>query len=138
MFHRYLFWTDWGRRASLSKITMDGNPDTRRQVVASKIVQPNAITIDYSRDYLYWADSALNKIEKMHVNGGRRISFLNRELIGHPFALTFYKHFLYWSDWHIQGILRVQFNKRKDSVVRKPVSHPMSLVVFDKHRQPGK
>lgn len=138
LFLRYLFWTDWGRRPYLAKIAMDGNPETRRMVVETGIQQPNAVTIDYSRDHLYWVDSALDKIEKMDVNGGHRIPFLRQELMYHPFALTFYKHFIYWSDWHTQGILRVSMNKRQDSIVRKPISHPMELVVFDKKRQPGK
>ena len=130
-----MFWTDWGRSPCLAKIAMDGNPDTRRKVVDSEIVQPNSVTIDYSRDHLYWVDAALDKVEKMDVNGGHRISFLNKELLVHPFALTFYKHYLYWTDWHIQGIVRVKLNRRRDSIVRKPIAHAMGLVVFDKNRQ---
>lgn len=135
---RYLFWTDWGRMPYLAKISMDGDPDTRRMVVSSAIRFPNAVTIDYTRDYLYWADSYYHKIEKMHVNGGHRTYFLKKELISHPFALTIYDHFIYWSDWRLQGIFRVSSNEAKhDSIVKKPVLHPMSLVVFDKKRQPG-
>jgi sugar lactone lactonase YvrE len=137
-FLRYLFWTDWGRRPYLAKIAMDGDPDTRRMVVETGIRQPNAVTIDYSRDHLYWADSFYDIIQKMDINGGRRIPFLTRELINHPFALTFYRHFIYWSDWHTQGILRLNMNGRQDSIVIKPVTRPMELVVFDRNRQSRK
>jgi integrin beta 2 len=116
---------------------MDGNPDTRRMVVETRIRHPNAVTIDYSSDHLYWADSYYDIIEKMDINGGRRITFLNKELIYHPFSLTFYERFIYWSDWHTQGILRLNQNGRQDSVVVKPVTKPTELVVFDKKRQPG-
>ena len=107
-------------------------------VVETGIRQPNAVTIDYSRDHLYWADSFYDIIQKMDINGGRRIPFLTRELINHPFALTFYRHFIYWSDWHTQGILRLNMNGRQDSIVIKPVTRPMELVVFDRNRQPRK
>lgn len=52
---RYLYWSDWGHEAHIGKAGMDGsNP----KVLFNKTLGwPNALTIDYPSNTLFWADA---------------------------------------------------------------------------------
>lgn len=56
-----MYWTDWGDRAFIGRIGMDGANKTA--IITTKIEWPNGITIDYTNDKLYWSDAHLNYIE---------------------------------------------------------------------------
>ena len=57
----YVFWTDWGRKAFIGRVGMDGTD--KAAVITTKIEWPNGLTIDYTNDMLYWSDAHLNYIE---------------------------------------------------------------------------
>ena len=58
---RYVYWTDWGDKAFIGRVGMDGTNKTA--IITTKIEWPNGVTIDYSNDKLYWSDAHLNYIE---------------------------------------------------------------------------
>lgn len=58
---RYVYWTDWGTKAFIGRVGMDGN--NKSAIITTKIEWPNGLTIDYTNDMLYWADAHLNYIE---------------------------------------------------------------------------
>lgn len=58
---RYVYWTDWGEKAFIGRVGMDGTNKTT--IITTKIEWPNGVTIDYSNDKLYWSDAHLNYIE---------------------------------------------------------------------------
>lgn len=58
---RFAYWTDWGDRAFIGRVGMDGSNKTA--VITTKIEWPNGVTIDYTNDKLYWSDAHLNYIE---------------------------------------------------------------------------
>lgn len=64
-FDRYVYWADWGHRAYIARIGMDGT--NKSVIISTKLEWPNAITIDYTNDHLYWADAHLGYIE--YVSG---------------------------------------------------------------------
>lgn len=57
MFHRYMYWTDWGTNAKIERATLGGN--FRTEIVNSSLVWPNGLTLDYEEQRLYWADASL-------------------------------------------------------------------------------
>lgn len=57
MLFRNLFWTDWGNNPKIEKAGMDGDPATRRVIVADQIGWANGMAIDYTLKRLYWADA---------------------------------------------------------------------------------
>ena len=57
----YVFWTDWGSKAFIGRVGMDGKD--KAAIITSKIEWPNGLTIDYTNDMLYWSDAHLNYIE---------------------------------------------------------------------------
>ncbi|KTF93084.1 hypothetical protein cypCar_00007596 [Cyprinus carpio] len=57
----YVYWTDWGDKAFIGRVGMDGN--NKSAIITTKIEWPNGLTIDYSNDKLYWSDAHLNYID---------------------------------------------------------------------------
>ncbi len=65
---------------------------------------PNALTIDYPTQTLYWADAKLHIIESSDIHGARRRPVLTSGIL-HPFALSVFEDLLYWSDWNTRSIV---------------------------------
>lgn len=59
----FLFFTDWGHHAFIGRIGLDGTNFSRIVLYENKLVWPNALTIDYFSDKLFWADAHLDYIE---------------------------------------------------------------------------
>ena len=75
---------------------MDG---TKRKVLHnSGLKWPNALTVDYQSQTLYWADGFLKKLECSKVDGTNRITLATKGL-GQPFGITLYRNVLYITDW---------------------------------------
>ena len=64
---RYVYWTDWGDKAFIGRVGMDGT--NKAAIITTKIEWPNGITIDYTNDKLYWSDAHLSYIEWVHQAG---------------------------------------------------------------------
>jgi low density lipoprotein-related protein 2 len=57
----YAYMTDWGAQAFIGRAAMDGSQFTK--LITTGIVWPNALTIDYYANRVYWADAFLDTIE---------------------------------------------------------------------------
>ena len=57
----YVYWTDWGLHPYIGRIGMDGT--NRSKVIDQKLGWPNALTIDYVTNRMWWADAHLDYIE---------------------------------------------------------------------------
>ena len=97
-----MYWTDWGTPATIESATMDGGD--RKVLHSTNLVWPNALTIDYATQTLYWMDADLNRLESSKTDGSGR-TLLSTNGIYQPFSITFYEGDLFWSDWAINGIL---------------------------------
>lgn len=133
--HRWLYWTDWGDVAKIERASMDGT--SRKTLHNTSLVWPNAITVDYDTQTLYWADANLNKIETSGVDGSNR-KVVTTAFIFHPFDITFYNGILYWTDWLTDSILRTQINSpdNVDQLFLALDTEPMGLHVVTRERQP--
>ncbi len=60
---RYLYFTDWGHHAYIARMGMDGSNFSRIVFYENKLVWPNALTIDYFSNKIFWADAHLDYIE---------------------------------------------------------------------------
>ena len=91
-----MYWSDWGTVARIERASMDGS---NRQVIHNtSLIWPNALTIDYQSQSLYWADANLDKIERSGVDGRNR-TLLTSTGISHPYGIAFHQNVLYISDW---------------------------------------
>jgi len=60
-FVRYLFWSDWGYTPSICRAGMDGS--VRMVVINTQLGWPNALTVDYVTNRLWWGDAHRDYIE---------------------------------------------------------------------------
>lgn len=100
----WLYWTDWGRQAKISKIGMNGL--YRSVLVNENIVLPNALALDRPRQRLYWSDAKLHSIYTVDFNGGdRRLVYQDPDI--YPYSMSVFEDRVYWSDWHLESVLSV-------------------------------
>lgn len=100
-----MFWSDWGLNARIERANMDG--DERTTVVADDLVWPNGLAIDHTENRLYWTDAKRKVIESSGLDGEDRKVLVKN--VQYPYGLTVMDDYVYWSDWHSQGV--VQANK---------------------------
>ena len=134
---RYLYWTDWGRKPGIERISMDGDLTTRSQIISTDIIWPNGLTLDYAQNKIYWTDSKLKRLEVANMDGTGRV-LLTSSKIDSPFALVDFEDVLYWTDWNTNRIMMTnKFNSPGDV---KPFSAnhntPMGIKVYHPLKQP--
>lgn len=137
--YRYLFWTDWGDNPRIERSGMDGDPTTRQVIISGQIGWPNGLTVDYTLQRLYWADARLKKIESSLYDGSdrRRIASI---LPQHPFGLTVFENFVYYTDWYKygRGIRKLnKFTGRNQKRIRRLLWSHMDIQVYHPLRQPN-
>ena len=131
-----MYWTDWGTPGKIERASMDG---TSREVLHStNLTWPNALTLDYNTQILYWMDASLDKLESSNADGSNR-RLLSTTRIYHPFGITFYQNRLYWTDWHVNTIYSAPISHptQVSVVMRGLVLDPMGISVVSVDRQPA-
>ena len=98
-----MYWSDWGINARIERAQMDGS--NRVVLHNTRLVWPNALAIDLTGERLYWADAKLHVIEVSHLDGSHRQ--VVAEQVQHPFSMTLFGQFLYYTDWQVGGVIRV-------------------------------
>ena len=76
---------------------------------------PNALTMDYGNQILYWMDAAFGRLESSMADGSKR-TLLSTLHIYHPFSMVFYQNNLFWSDWYLDAILSVPLQDLNNNV----------------------
>ena len=102
------------------------------------VVNPNGLTIDYLNRTLYWCDARLDRIESLDLRYMTRKIVASAPDIGHPFGITHFEHFLFWTDWSKQMIKRVDLRTGQIQNIREGLSSLMGIEMFDESRQFGK
>ncbi|XP_043269103.1 low-density lipoprotein receptor-related protein 4 isoform X2 [Venturia canescens] len=98
----FIYWSDWGLNARIERANMDG--EERETIIADNLVWPNGLAIDYEEKRLYWTDAKRKVIESSDLDGeNRKIVIKNAS---YPYGLTVMGEYIYWSDWHSQGLVR--------------------------------
>ena len=124
-----MYWTDWGSIPKIEQAAMDGS--SRRTIVTGNLGWPNGLTIDRSKNLLYWADAKLDKIESSDLNGGHRKSILSSTTDMHPFGLTMFQNFLYWTDWISKSVSRLDLNNGNREMIITGLNRPMDIHLYD-------
>ena len=57
---RVMYWIDSGFTPHIDVAAMNGQ--SRRSLITTNLVQPSAITIDFSEQKLYWSDTSRDKV----------------------------------------------------------------------------
>ncbi|XP_028967382.1 low-density lipoprotein receptor-related protein 2 [Galendromus occidentalis] len=132
----YLFFTDWGHHAFIGRLGMDGSNMTLLITYRKNLVWPNALTIDYFSDKIFWADAHLDYIEYADFEGKNRHTVLSGSKVPHVFALSVFDDWLFWTDWNMKGIYRAHKFTGEDLLLLRNASHrPYDIHVYHPLRQ---
>lgn len=119
----YLFFTDWSHQSFIARMGMDGSRFERIITYENKLVWPNALTIDYFSDKIYWADAHLDRIEYADYDGKRRYTVLAGSQVPHVFALSVFDDTMYWTDWNRKALMSAHKLTGEDIRVLRNTSH---------------
>ena len=112
-------------------------------LVNESVGYPNGVSYDFVSKRVFWCDAKTDKIEYIYlfaVNGIRKrgeIPIVKGGIV-HPFGITVFNNFIYWTDWGRRAILRTDINGSDITVMRSQQLSLMGLRVYHKDRQNGK
>ncbi|XP_021711657.1 very low-density lipoprotein receptor isoform X4 [Aedes aegypti] len=134
----WMYWTDWGTTPRIERAGMDG---THRQVIVTYEVKwPNGITLDLVRKRVYWVDAKLNTISSCDYDGSKRTVVLySADYLRHPFSITTFEDYVYWTDWDKEAVFKASKFNGKDIepvTAMHMLQHPMTIHVYHPYRQP--
>ena len=115
---------------------MDGT--NRKIITNTRIYWPNALTLDYPTRQMYWADANFDYIGAMSYDGGGRRRVLGQPNVAHPFAITVFRNYLYFSDWTRHAVIKVEkFSGNESGTLLQNLGQPMDVHVYHSARQPA-
>ncbi|CAG7828356.1 unnamed protein product [Allacma fusca] len=139
-YNGYMYWTDWGDTPYIGKADMDGFNVT--VLISEHLGWPNALTISYETNEIFWADAREDYIAVSDLNGQNRKIVYSRvhnpsAKVHHVFAMTVFEDFVYWSDWETKSVERChKYTGRNQTTVTRTIHRPMDVKVYHPYRQP--
>ncbi|XP_062500730.1 low-density lipoprotein receptor-related protein 6-like isoform X2 [Corticium candelabrum] len=133
-----MYWTDWGAAPKIERSYMSG--EKRELLINTSLVYPNGLALDVSGGLLYWVDAKLDKLERSRLDGSQRkvlVRYNTQSSSIHPFALTFFDSWLYWTDWRLKGVVRVSLESLEARRIVSFADKPMGIAVYDANRKSG-
>ncbi|XP_072045350.1 uncharacterized protein [Amphiura filiformis] len=101
-----LFWTDWGSIPRIERANMDGS--VRATLINSSLQFPNGLAIDFPGNLMYWCDAGRDRIEVADLNGQSRRTIATISNVDiHPFDIGIYNNDIYWSDWALSRLVKM-------------------------------
>ncbi|XP_023965422.1 low-density lipoprotein receptor-related protein 5 isoform X1 [Chrysemys picta bellii] len=129
----YMYWTEWGGKPRIVRAYMDG---TNSITLVDKVGRANDLTIDYADQRLYWTDLDTSMIESSNMLGQEREIIADD--LPHPFGLTQYSDYIYWTDWNLHSIERAdKTNGKNRTLIQGHLDFVMDILVFHSSRQDG-
>ncbi|KAK7507346.1 hypothetical protein BaRGS_00001281, partial [Batillaria attramentaria] len=138
---RWLFWTDWdGEYPRIERCDMSG--ENRSVIYDIRTVHgggwPNGLAVDYDAHRLYWVDAKSDSVHCITYDGAdHRLIMTSKEYLYHPFSLTLFEHYIYWTDWRYNSLVRAnKFNGSDVEVIQRTYTQPFDVKIFHPKRQP--
>ncbi|XP_045777367.1 low-density lipoprotein receptor isoform X7 [Maniola jurtina] len=134
----WMYWTDWGQVPKIERAGMDGSH--RQTIVSYDVKWPNGLTLDLVRKRVYWVDAKLNTISSCNYDGtARRVVLYSTDFLRHPFSITTFEDWVYWTDWDKTAVYRAnKFNGKEVEAITSThaLQNPMVIHVYHPYRQP--
>ncbi|XP_068223129.1 low-density lipoprotein receptor-related protein 1 isoform X3 [Palaemon carinicauda] len=136
-----LFWTDWEEeRSRIESCSMSG--EYRRTVINVSEISgggwPNGLTLDYALRLIYWIDAKSDSIHAAMYDGSHHREILREHhLLSHPFAITLFGNYVYWTDWRTNSVISAnKFNGSDIRDIQRTITQPFDIHVLHPSRQP--
>ena len=101
-----LFWTQWGGPSVIGVYSALKTGANRKLISPEgSVTLPLGVTVDELNDIVYWADVGSGKIWSSTLDGSKVSVAIGSAAM--PYSLALYDNFLYWSDYQLRGIYRV-------------------------------
>jgi hypothetical protein len=120
---------------------MDGSNLFRLVLDKTELGWPNALTIDYVTNAIFWADARYDYIAMADLNLQHRRRVLQAspshpEQLRHVFAMTVFEENIFWTDWETKQIHKAnKFSGGNISSIDASVHRPMDIHIFHPFRQ---
>ncbi|KAK7940020.1 hypothetical protein WMY93_003346 [Mugilogobius chulae] len=137
----WMYWTDWEEDevndsiGRIEKAWMDGS--NRRIFVTLNMLWPNGLTLDHGTSTMYWCDAYYDHIEKIHLNGSGRMVVYNGKELNHPFGISHYRNFIFWTEYMNASVFQLDLNSGDVTLLRSERPPLFGLRVYDAHSQQG-
>lgn len=132
----YLYFSSWHLQAYIGKLGMDGSNFSTVLNWEDDIAWPNALTIDYFTDRIYWADAHLDYIGSADLEGRHRHVVLSGTKVPHVFALSLFDDEIYWTDWNLKAISKANKHSGENLTILRNTTHrPYDIHVVHPLRQ---
>lgn len=109
-------------------------------IIGTDIKWPNGLTLDLIAERIFWVDAKLHIITSSDYNGfNRRTILFSLETLLHPFSITTFEDFVYWSDWNRESIFKANkfTGKGLESIgSNQSIQRPMVVHVYHPYKQP--
>uniref|UniRef100_A0A3Q2DFF2 Low density lipoprotein receptor-related protein 2b n=1 Tax=Cyprinodon variegatus TaxID=28743 RepID=A0A3Q2DFF2_CYPVA len=129
----WLYWTDLGDKAYIGRVGMDGTNISA--IITTKLAWPNALTIDYTTNKIFFADSHLNFLFA-DMDGQNR----HRAIAGtlpHVFGASLFEDWIYWTDWNTHTVERAhKYTGEQRTIMGNNTHRPYDIKVHHPYRQP--
>jgi low-density lipoprotein receptor-related protein 1 (alpha-2-macroglobulin receptor) len=139
-----LFWTDWDKNTPrIESCDMSGDPATRKVVFDVNSYKngawPNGLTLDYGAKRLYWIDARADSIHSAAYDGTDHREILRgSDYLSHPFAITLFESYIYWTDWRTTSIVKAnKWNGSDIHIIDQVLSQPCDIRIVHPSRQPS-
>nr|XP_039248720.1 low-density lipoprotein receptor-related protein 5-like [Styela clava] len=128
-----MYWSDWGSKPKIEATSLDGTD--RHILVNGSLMWPNGLAIDYARNFLYWVDAGLDRIEAIQLDGSGRSVLIAHD--HHIFGFTYFQNFIYWTDWQTGSLDRMLvYNSTIRQNIASGAGDFMGVKVYGNHAIP--
>ncbi|XP_076445601.1 prolow-density lipoprotein receptor-related protein 1-like [Babylonia areolata] len=133
----YLFYTDWSTSARIGRADLDGGNQII-DLVSKKIVHPHGITLDFTKQHVYWGDSFLDFIERINYDGSHRITIARGLNVLNVFSMSLLENDLYVINHQNHSIVKIHRYDQQQaaSLMTSTVGSPNVVRVIHQVRQP--
>ncbi|XP_055692338.1 low-density lipoprotein receptor-related protein 1 [Lutzomyia longipalpis] len=138
-FNRFLYWTDWGDKPHIGKAGMDGSDP--RVIVRDDLGWPNALTISFETNEIFWGDAREDFIAVSDFEGKNRKVIVSRVInphvnLHHVFAIAVWEDRIYWTDWDTKSVEYChKYTGANCSTLVHTIHRPMDIRVIHPYRQ---
>ncbi|KAL9989114.1 hypothetical protein ACROYT_G003625 [Oculina patagonica] len=128
-----MYWCEVGNKPKIEVANMDG--DKRRMLVRRGLHNPNGLTLDDTKNRLYWVDSSLDTLEYYDLERHTITTLLDRSsILSHPFGLTSLDDQLYWTDSNRYAVYQADKTTASNpKVLVRGLRSPMDIHAYDRN-----